>query len=152
MHFDVRTATLTLAASLVLSLAAWGDEKNKVYSGAACAAPLDDYFVTEVWAKVGARSCLKCHKPGGEAEDSKFILQDPERRVAEAKDEALRHNRSAFAQMARAKERDESRLLLKAVGKLKHGGDEVLKSDSAGYKVLAEFVVRLPACWPPLTT
>ena len=31
--------------------------------------------------KVGAPSCLKCHKPDGEAEDegSEFVLQDPDR-------------------------------------------------------------------------
>ncbi len=49
--------------------------------------------------------------------------------------------------MAREKEGDQSRLLLKAIGQLKHGeaGKDVLKPDSAGYRVLADFVRRLSA-------
>ena len=39
--------------------------------------PADEFFADEVWAKVGARDCLKCHKAGGDAEDSKFVLRDP---------------------------------------------------------------------------
>jgi hypothetical protein len=108
---------------------------------------VDEFFANEVWAKVGAQTCLKCHKVGSDAEDSKFILKDPERSVGDAKTEALRHNRNAFIQMARLKESDQSRLLLKVVGKLDHGGKEALKPDSAGYRVLGEFVKRLYA--PP---
>ena len=43
----------------------------------------------------------------------------------------MRHNRDAFARMARLKEKDQSRLLLKVVGGLDHGGEDVLKPDSA---------------------
>src|SRR5215218_5661860 len=50
----------------------------KPYSGAGCAAPLD-HFTEEVWGKVAAQSCLKCHKPGGDAEESKLVLHDPRR-------------------------------------------------------------------------
>src|SRR5262245_26181237 len=146
MHFDVRTAAWIVAASLVVSGNARAQEK-KSYNGATGAAPVDQYFVNEVWAKVGAPACLKCHKPDGEAGDSKFILQNPDRSVGDAKVEALRHNRNAFVQMARQKEGDQSRLLLKAVGKLEHGGEAALMPDSAGYRVLGEFVQRLYA--PP---
>src|SRR5262245_6981178 len=34
-------------------------------------------------------------------------------------------------------------MLLKAIGQLDHGGEEVLKADSPGYRVLAEFVRRV---------
>ena len=37
------------------------------------------FFEKTVWAKVGERTCLKCHKAGGEAEESKFVLTDPKR-------------------------------------------------------------------------
>jgi len=37
----------------------------------------------------------------------------------------------------------QSRLLLKVVGKLMHGGKEQLKPDSVEYRVLADFVARL---------
>lgn len=99
----------------------------------------DDYFADEVWTKVGARTCLECHKVGGDADDSKFILQDPSREPATA----LQHNREAFVRMATRKSGEQSRILVKATGGLSHGGEDVLKPDSTGYKVLAEFVRRL---------
>jgi hypothetical protein len=121
---------------------AWGDEKTP-YTGSACAAPVDDFFKDDVWDKVGSQICLTCHKKGGDAEDSKFILQDPGRVQGVGRDDAMRHNRDAFARMARLKNKDQSRLLLKVVGGLGHGGKDVLKADSAGYKVLATFVRRV---------
>jgi hypothetical protein len=87
--------------------------------------------------------CLKCHHPGGDAEESKFVLHDPAKQEDAA--EALRHNRAAFEQMAKIEEREGSRLLLKASGGLDHEGEEVLKPDSTGYRVLAEFVRRATA-------
>jgi hypothetical protein len=111
-------------------------------SGCAAAAP-DSYFADEVWAKVGARTCLECHKAGGDAEDSEFVLLDPSRRQGSATADALRHNREQFARMARLKAGDESRLLVKVTGGLKHGGKQVLKPDSVGYRVLTGFVRQL---------
>jgi hypothetical protein len=101
---------------------------------------VDDYFADEVWSKVAAQSCLECHRPGGDAEDSKLILEDPARGTDRR--EAMQHNRTAFARMATARKDDQSRLLLKATGGLAHGGEEVLKPDSAAYRILAEFVRR----------
>ncbi len=43
-----------------------------------------------------AQTCLKCHTLDGKAENSQFILKDPDRSVGGEKDEALRHNRDAF--------------------------------------------------------
>lgn len=108
--------------------------------GAACVVT-EDYFADQVWTKVGARSCLKCHKEGGDAEDSKFILQDPSKSSDAMA--TLQHNREAFGRMAKIKEKDESRLLVKVVGGLDHGGDDVLALDSTGYRILAEYVRRL---------
>lgn len=111
----------------------------KPYSGSGCSV-VDDYFVNEVWAKVAAESCLKCHKAGGDAEDSKLVLLDPARLTGAKRTEALRVNRAAFAAMAQVKEGNSTRLILKSTGKVKHGGKEALKPNSAGHKVLAEFV------------
>src|SRR5258706_922232 len=119
-------------------------EEKAVYSGA-CSANVDQYFANEVWAKVGAQVCLECNKIGGDAEESDFILNDPQLSQGSGRDEAMRRNRDAFTEMARAKEGDQSRLLLKVVGKLKHGGKQVIKPESAGDRVLAEFVSRLSA-------
>ena len=102
----------------------------------------DDSFRDEVWPKVAAQSCLKCHKAGGDAEDSKFVLQDLSRVAEPERAGAVQRNRAAFGRMVALRKGDESRLLLKATGKLKHEGEEVLKPDSTGYRILAEFVRR----------
>lgn len=108
-------------------------------------AAADAVFDDEVWPKVAAQECLKCHKPGGDAEDSEFILADPSKVAGTARDEAMRQNRVAFAAMARAAEGDQSRLLLKVQGKLKHGGKKIFAPESAGFRILAEFVKQVTA-------
>jgi hypothetical protein len=119
-----------------------------------CPGVVDDYFESEVWAKVGAQKCLTCHRKGGDAEKSQFLLADPRKENGSARDEALRRNRAAFAKMAAAKEKDQPRILLKVVGGLEHGGEQVLNKDSAEYRVLAEFVRRVgdrsPSATPTL--
>lgn len=102
----------------------------------------DNFFVEEVWTKVAERSCLECHKAGGEAEDSKFLLQDPARVQDSSQGEVLQSNRAAFERMAAIRKDDQSRLLRKATGGLNHGGEEVLERDSTEYRILAEFVRR----------
>ena len=142
MIFCTRSNLSILAGLAWLAASVHGAEV-KPYSGAGCAAAVDILFTDEVWAKVGAQSCLKCHKTGGDAEDSKFVLRDPRRSQGQAEADAMRHNFDAFTQMARLKEGEQSRLLPKVAGQLKHGGEEVLKPDSAGYRVLADFVRRV---------
>ncbi len=147
MSHQTRWAILVLSSLLVFSEGAFGQEP---YKGPTANPNLDDYFVKEVWPKVGALSCLQCHKKGGDAEESKLILLDPKKEQGHAQEEALRHNRDAFARLAAIKHKDQSRLLVKVTGGLKHGGEDVLKPDSKGYLILAEFVRRLNA--PPSTT
>jgi hypothetical protein len=132
----------SLIAFLLLVIGAQGEERPPV-AAPVCAAAADNFFEDEVWAKVGVAKCLTCHKKGGDAEDSKFLLQDPRKSEGAAREVAMRSNRAAFANMARLKEKDQSRLLLKVAGELKHGGKDVLKPDSAGYRTLAEFVRRV---------
>src|SRR5437763_8148843 len=115
-----RFLVLALVAGSVLSGVARSEDKVP-RPVAGCAAAVDNYFEDEVWAKVGARKCLTCHRKGGEAEDSKFILIDPRKREGAERDDAMRHNRAAFARMAAASEKDKSRMLLKVVGELDHG-------------------------------
>ena len=110
---------------------------------------LDDYFVKEVWSKVGGVLCIQCHKIGGDAENSKLILLDPKKAQGHAQEESLRKNREAFARLAKTMHKDQSRLLVKVTGGLSHGGGDVLKPGSKGHAILAEFVRRLNA--PPTT-
>ena len=93
---------------------------------------LDDYFVKEVWAKVGSVLCIQCHKKGGDAEESRLILQDPLKVQGHAQEEALRHNRDAFVRLAGKKYDGQSRILVKVSGGGDHGGGEVLKPGSKG--------------------
>jgi hypothetical protein len=124
-------------------------EQKKPAMQPPCTRNVDDYFTKEVWAKVGSVLCVNCHREGGDAEGSQFILQDPRKVQGHAQEEALRQNRDAFCRLARAKHRGQSRLLVKVTGGLQHGGADVLKPDSKGYLILAEFVRRLDA--PPST-
>lgn len=106
----------------------------------ACSGPVDDAFVSGVWNKVASQECLKCHKEGGDAEDSDFVLRDPTKELGAGREQAMRHNLGAFVQVAREIKDGESRLLLKAEGRIKHGGKEVLKPGSAGSKTLEDFI------------
>ena len=150
MTFRAGSVAAVLSALVVLAASARGEEP-KPYSGPACSSTVDRFFIDEVWTKVGAQSCLNCHKAGGDAEDSQFILLDPQRSQGAEQEQALRHNREAFARMARlGKDDPHSRILLKVTGGLDHGGEDVLKPDSTGYRILAEFVRRVNA--PPTVT
>ncbi|MFO0817857.1 MAG: hypothetical protein U1A77_07945 [Pirellulales bacterium] len=100
-------------------------------------------FRDEVWAKVGERKCLVCHQASGEARESKFLLLDPRKLDGAARDAAHRENQAAFTRLAQARESQESRLLMKASGRMEHGGEAVVPVESAEYRVLAEFVRRL---------
>jgi hypothetical protein len=102
----------------------------------------DRFFEDEVWAKVGERTCLRCHHEKGEAAESAFRLLKPDL-TSSAESTWLADNKTAFETMARLAEGDDSRLLLKAMGQLDHGGGEVLKADSTGLRILQRFVRRL---------
>jgi hypothetical protein len=139
MPLSVRILVV-LAAMLTSVLGAHADEKP---APPGCAAAVDDFFKDEVWHKVGAAKCLTCHKKGGDAEDSRFILQDPRKSDGAAQENVMRYNRDMFAKIARLKEKDESRMLLKVVGKLDHGGKDIFKPDSAEFRIIASFVRRV---------
>jgi hypothetical protein len=153
LEIRARHAVAQLVLLLVLVISAGGVLPTKAadpaptseapqYRGLACVAP-DNYFVDEVWPKVAVQDCLKCHKDGGDAEDSDFVLRDPTREKPEKRDEVMRENRAAFAAMAGPKADGQSRLLRKAIGQIKHGGKVAIEPGSAEYQVLAEFVRRL---------
>lgn len=103
---------------------------------------VDRFFENEVWAKVGERTCLRCHNAKGEASDSEFVLSP---RTSDGNHDLkwLQQNADAFQKMALAKEGDQSRLLQKVTGGLDHGGGAVLKPDSTGFRILEHFVKRL---------
>jgi hypothetical protein len=103
------------------------------------------FFENEVWARVGERTCVRCHNKDGEAADSAFILRrlDDTGGNAQETQDWLSQNRAAFEAMAKERKEEESRLILKATGHLDHGGGEVLKADSTGLEILKSFVRRM---------
>jgi hypothetical protein len=104
---------------------------------------LERFFSNQLWSKVGRSECVKCHKQGGDAEDTRFVLQDLSRLSNEAQLEGQRANRDAFIRMAFQQDKDKSLLLVKASGGKDHGGQEVLKPGTAGYRILQEFIHRV---------
>ena len=102
----------------------------------------DRFFADEVWAKVGERTCLRCHNKNGDAAESSFLLFR-EGDVDGHDGACLKQNRDAFQAMAKQSEGEESRLLLKVIGELDHGGGQVLQPDSTGYRILKRFLQRL---------
>src|SRR4051812_32695135 len=106
-------SAVVLVAAVAVAVAEGPVAREKVaYSGAGCAGTGDSFFANEVWPKVGLQTCLECHKAGGDAEESEFVLTDPERSRGAGAGEVLRHNREAFARVAKLKEGDQSRMLL----------------------------------------
>jgi len=102
----------------------------------------DRFFSKELWPKVGRSECVKCHKIGGDADDTRLVLQDLSRLPPEERPAAVRKNQDAFIRMAHQQHDGRSLLLIKASGGKDHGGQEVLKPGSAGYRVLQNFVRR----------
>ena len=105
----------------------------------------DHFFFAELWSKVGRAECVKCHKHGGDAEDSRLVLRDLSRSVESERLADLVANRDAFIRMALQQVGDQSLLLVKASGGKEHGGQEVLKRGTGGYQILEEFVRRVMA-------
>ena len=102
----------------------------------------DRFFADEVWAKVGERACLRCHSAKGDAAESGFLLSP--RPADRGQDQTwLQDNCRAFQKMALAIDEDRSTLLLKVSGGLDHGGGQILKPDSTGYRILERYVRRL---------
>ena len=139
------TRILTVA-SIVLALAVVGQSIQGESEPASPAMPTctlnDRFFENEVWAKVGERTCLRCHNPKGDAAESDFILAA--RNITDIHDvKWIQQNCDAFRSMAKATEGDQSRLLAKVSGGLDHGGGAVLKPDSTGYKILERYVRRV---------
>lgn len=150
MTWNVLRALMLLVCIIAQASIARGAEESTEgkasYSNPQCLAPVDRYFVEEVWEKVASAKCLTCHKVGGDAEESQLILRDPQKSRGADRDDVLRQNRNAFVRLAIMQEKDQARLLVKVTGGLDHGGSDVLKADSTGYRILQEFVrrTRLP--------
>ena len=131
---------MIVAAALNATVNAQSDSLSQENAVPGCLVE-DCFFADEVWAKVGERTCLRCHQENGDAVESGFVLFR-EGDINCHDDTCLKRNRDAFQAMAKAMDGDQSRLLLKVIGELDHGGGCVLQPDSTGYRILKKFVQR----------
>jgi hypothetical protein len=83
------------------------------------------------------QNCLACHKKGGAASETEYVLKGP----AEAG--FLEHNLNSFAQVAKLESDGESIVLLKPTLAIPHEGGQLIQKDSDEYKSILGFVVRL---------
>lgn len=115
-------------------------------------AHVERFFDEEVWPKVLEAECLQCHRSGGDAERTRFILRDLRLASAKESSEWLSLNRQTLERAALWKAGDRSLLLAKVVGELDHGGERVLQPESTGYRLLEQFVrhVNLPSSDAPM--
>lgn len=103
--------------------------------------PLDRFFVREVWAKVANADCAGCHFENGSAGETDFILYH-----SDGYSDHIERNIESLSKIARERIQDkgfESKLLLKPLGELNHGGGKRFDKDSPSYKIFEEFVNRL---------
>ncbi len=116
-----------------------GDLEGEARQAVPACAFTNQYFEEQVWAKVGERTCIRCHTASGDASESGLLLMNPaDPRGLDSS--WMDRNREAFRRVASAKEGDQFRLLLKVTGGLEHGGGQVLKPDSTGYRILERYV------------
>lgn len=97
------------------------------------------WFAAEVWSKVGRLKCLRCHRAGGDAQDTSFLLLDPEASLDRSAQDVLQHNLRAFTAAAQLQADGAWLLLQKPAGLLEHGGGVVLPADSTGLRILTDF-------------
>ena len=145
---------VALVLAMLPSLIA-GAADNSPCPGPDCLAEAEAQFADEVWSKVGSQECLKCHRKGGDAEDTRLVLRELGLTQGTERKKLMQLNRNALARVARLKSEGQFLLLLKVTGGLDHGGKQVLKPDSTGYRILERFVRRsnghTPSSSPDLT-
>ena len=97
------------------------------------------FFEREVWAKFMAKNCGNCHTPGGVAVDqgAKFVLANS------SFPGFIDTNLAAIQEIGKISYEGKSEILQKPLGKMNHGGGQVLAAGSPEYKALEDLVTRL---------
>ena len=94
------------------------------------------FFEQKVWTVVEESDCMGCHNAGGDARDTKFILEpDTVTGFIDA-------NMTIMRDVAAFEKDGESLLLIKPRGGENHEGGALISADSEQYQVLAEMVQR----------
>jgi len=127
-------ASLATFALSALVTVACGDSKD----GDSCVSTRE-YFATEVWTKVMAKTCINCHAPAGIAEEGGADF----RLLPSSYPGFMDTNFDAVTETGKQSYEGLSALLAKPSGATKHGGGEVLKPDTEEYRIMESFVAQL---------
>lgn len=135
-HGKAPSSPSLLAAALVL--AACNATPVDDAGGKACVSTRT-FFARDVWASYMSTSCFKCHSPDGVAvvkNGARFVLQPA------TYPGFLDENLAALREISKIDYEGTSELLLKPVGKMSHGGGQVLDPASPQYAALQELLDR----------
>lgn len=100
-------------------------------------------FARQVFEQVVLTQCYRCHVESGEASESEMVFQTPRLGFTESQRQVIKQNLDAIEVVARKRESGKSVLLQKVVGDLDHGGGQILKADSQGFRILSRYVASL---------
>lgn len=131
-----RTLGLGLTA-VVASLAMSACNEGEEETGEDCLSN-EEYFQENVYVPVLATNCANCHKEGGEAQDTQFILQ-----TAEWGPDYINQNLEMFTQLSKLEYEGRPWILLKPTMQIEHEGGERFKVDSAEYKAFTGMIERI---------
>lgn len=99
--------------------------------------PNDRFFLREVWAPAVSNNCAACHNQQGSAKDSEFVLYNS------GWGNYLEANFRVMSDLAKTSRDGESILILKALGRVSHGGGAVMQDGDATHQRLKAFVNRV---------
>lgn len=97
------------------------------------------FFEQKVWSSFMSTKCYKCHSTDGVAvaeQNAKFILQGA------SYPGFIDANLDNLKMIASIQQQGTSELLLKPIGKMNHGGGQVIQEGDADYQALTELVKR----------
>lgn len=112
------------------------DGKSDVDNGPTTCMPDDRFFLREVWAPVVSKSCYACHNSQGSAKETSLVLFNA------GWGNYLQNNLDGLTELARTKKDGESVLLLKATGRMAHGGGTLMEVGDESYQRLEAFITR----------
>ncbi len=97
----------------------------------------------QLWGKVIATHCLKCHRSGGDAKDSRLVFRATGLETVEDQQGIITSNLRTLALLAKVEENGKSILLQKPLGELNHGGEQIFESQNKAYQLLEAFVLNV---------
>lgn len=145
------TTTMRLAGPLLkaaglcltLALSAVGCTNGEIGEPGASCESSREYFLTDVWGPVMARTCVSCHAPGGTAQLRGARFQLLPGAYPDFADANLASARAMANQSYNVGGENISALLAKPLGLVSHGGGTVVREGSPEHAALRGLVERL---------